>query len=197
MDTVEIQNWITTLIAELDNPDVMQRYQARQALLNLGRATVESLGRAIEAGNAHIARQAAEILAEIADVRRMDFLLKAAHAPDPILRQKVILLLGNLICEEAQVALCDALHDELELVRVSAAQAIGESGNSQFAPCLLDALEASTSETMQYTIIEALGKLGDPTAIPAVTKYLDSDNAHVRSRAEQALQALQSKDENE
>src|SRR5215475_3763030 len=131
MDTVAIQGLVTSLIAELDSPDVMQRYQARQALLEIGKGTVESLGHALEAANSNVARQAAEILAEIADVRRMHYLLKAAHAPDPILRQKVILLLGNLICEEALITLCDALHDELELVRVSAAQTLGESGNVQ------------------------------------------------------------------
>jgi HEAT repeat protein len=103
----------------------------------------------------------------------------------------VVILLGSLSDERVQVALCDALSDKLELIRVSAAQALGRSGDKRMVDCLLDALVTARSEMFLYTIIEALGELGDPTVIPTIRQYLADPNRNIRSRAEQALDKLE------
>jgi len=180
-----------SLITDLGDPDALRRFQAHRELLRMGHDAVESLCRVLKSNSGAVARRAAEILADIDDPRCIPCLIEAAHTSDPILRQKVIIVLGGLSDERVLATLCDALHDKLELVRVSAAQALSKIGNKLAVDCLLDALAGARGETFTFTIIEALGALDDPAAIPAIRQHLDSSNYHIRTRAERALNRLE------
>ncbi len=191
MTEINNHQLVQSLIVELGDPDVLRRIQAQQQLQLMGECAVESLCQALRVNNGCVARRIAEILAQIDDPRCIPCLLEAARTDNPILRQKIIIELGSLRDDRVIDTLCDALHDSLELVRVSAAQALGRIGNRRAIACLLDALKCSCGETFQFTILEALGMIGDPSAIPTVRDYLDHANRHIRSRAIRAMQKLE------
>jgi HEAT repeat protein len=71
------------------------------------------------------------------------------HAPDP----------------GAIEPLCALLHDEQRAIRAAAAQALGAAGAKQAVGALIQALLGEKQWEVRYEIVEALRKIGDPTAV--------------------------------
>ncbi|MCU0727684.1 MAG: HEAT repeat domain-containing protein, partial [Planctomycetes bacterium] len=83
-----------------------------------------------------------------------------------------MLELSELACDPAASAIAKlGLKDRSEDVRLEAAAVLGVMGRAVAVPALLAALEASEKEIKVYLqVIEALGDIGDPRAIKALSK---------------------------
>ena len=55
-------------------------------------------------------------------------------------------------------------------------------------------LKNAESGALRYTIIQALGVIGDPQAIDLIRSYQNDEDHHVRNRVEIALSRLESND---
>jgi len=87
-------------------------------------------------------------------------------------------------------ALLRALKDTSWANRCAVAEAMGEIGPAAASaiPALTNTIQHDEKPDVQGYATEALGKIGDPAAIPVLIAALTSDNDFVRSRAMEALE---------
>ncbi len=76
------------------------------------------------------------------------------------------------------------------VVQVSIVHTLETIGSCKAVKPLMDLLVSTSYDTLRYTIIQALGTIGDPTAAELVRQYQDDANHHVRERASRALKQL-------
>jgi HEAT repeat protein len=96
-------------------------------------------------------------------------------------------LLGKTESEAAVPGLLKALEDsDSDVLRRSAAYALGDLGSETAIAGLLKALEDSDSD-VRWSAAEALGNLGSEAAIAGLLKALEDSNWNVRESAAEAL----------
>jgi HEAT repeat protein len=86
--------------------------------------------------------------------------------------------------------LIDALNNALPSMQITIAQALGRLRDGRSVSPLIECLHKADSSSVRYTIIEALGELGDPHAINAIRQFRDDPDHHVQRRVETALRNL-------
>jgi HEAT repeat protein len=67
---------------------------------------------------------------------------------------------------------------------------LGRLGDRRAVDYLLAELRRTESSTLRYTLIRALGNLGDPRAVEAIMSFEFDENHHVRAHAQRALSQL-------
>ena len=79
-------------------------------------------------------------------------------------------------------ALIDALNDEDWTNRCAVAEALGEIGPAAVTAiaALTDAIQHDEDLYVQANAVEALGKIGNPTAIPVLITALANEDGYVR-----------------
>ncbi|MGF1505706.1 MAG: HEAT repeat domain-containing protein [Anaerolineae bacterium] len=92
--------------------------------------------------------------------------------------------------EAAYQALHAALPGARDAVALHLINALAASGVHAAIPDLIALVKRSESDSVRYTAIDALGKLGASEAVPVITQCLDDESKHVRARAERALSRL-------
>jgi HEAT repeat protein len=87
-------------------------------------------------------------------------------------------------------ALIRALKDAEGTNRCAVAEALGEIGReaAQAAPALVSALQHDEDDEVRSYAVESLGKIADPTTIPALIDAVASDDENVRFPAIEALE---------
>ncbi len=78
--------------------------------------------------------------------------------------------------------------DEFAL-RQAAAHALRSRGKREHAPLVLAALEGPTDLNIRMTLLDALGHMGDPAAIPVLVRELKRESRHTAARALAAMKA--------
>jgi HEAT repeat protein len=100
--------------------------------------------------------------------------------------------LGALRCPEAVAGLLQWLAAEPDtMVLIWIALSLGKLGDHSATEALIALLQTAQSETLRYSVVRALGDLGDKRAIPAIRPYLVDPDRHVSKHAQQALTMLQ------
>jgi len=82
-----------------------------------------------------------------------------------------------------------ALNDTDKRVRIAAAQALGDIGDSRCLDALI-ALLADPDKDMRFISASVLGKIGDPRAKEALMHACADENCFVRLMAKEALSRL-------
>ena len=140
-----------------------------------------------------VRRTAAEGLGKLGQPGATEALVKALDDPDPAVRQASAWALGQLgeaVAGRASLPLVDRLRDRSEPVRLSAAIAIAEIGETEaVVERLTRALKASDAATRRAAV-HALLSLDAPPAYPALVEALRDDDAEVRQGAVAALGEL-------
>jgi HEAT repeat protein len=140
-----------------------------------------------------VRRTAAEGLGKLGQPGATEALVKALDDPDPAVRQASAWALGQLgedVAGRASWPLIGRLRDCSEQVRLSAAQAIAEIGETEaVVERLAQALKASDATTRRAAV-HALLSLDAPPAYPALVEALRDDDAEVRQGAVAALGEL-------
>ncbi|MCC6616934.1 MAG: HEAT repeat domain-containing protein [Anaerolineae bacterium] len=130
----------------------------------------------------NVTHEVKQVMAELRDVNKER-------------RRTAIMKLGMIGGEDALRMLIFVVsnkHEDL-IVRGRAAMMLGNLGDVRAVEPLIEALRAPGYQTPLFAA-EALGKIGDPRAIPALQPLLQSDHERYREVAGKALVRLQSRD---
>ena len=178
------------LIQKLDVPDDEVRFKVREALVKIGVTVVESLIAAMQVGTIRLSWQAAVVLGQIPDPRWIIPMRTALESPNILLGQAAVDALENALGQEAVTPFLEALPRCGLVVQMSLIKALERLKDIRSIKPLSVFLESTESPELRYTIIEALGVLGDPDVIPLINKFQNDANQHVQERVMIALEQL-------
>lgn len=135
--------------------------------------------------------EAIRVLGEIKDNRTIGPLLALQKHEHPWIRMSAAKVLGEFHHWAAISGLVDWLKSEHDvMVQSWIVMSLGHQGDSMTVPYLIAALRQTQSNTIRFTILRALGMIGDPQAVSTVEAYLHDADPHVRRDAEEALKKL-------
>jgi HEAT repeat protein len=172
----------------------VRKYSA-SALGKIGdmRAT-ESLIQTLNDKEWHVRKYAADALGNIGDERAVTPLVDALSDEDDDVRWKVVIALGKMRSAAVE-PLIEVFGDEDWRIRGRAAEALGKIGDIRAVDPLINAIMGRGKDRNKYVrgrAAEALGKIGDERAIEPLIKTLDDDYIYVRTKAEEALNRMES-----
>lgn len=150
-----------------------------------GKETVRAVLPLLRSDEAPVRNLSMDILREVGN-QDMPSLVELIHDEDADIRIFIADILGttdNLLAVEP---LCEALLKDPEVnVRYQAAVSLGELRMEEAAPCLNKAI--NDEEWVQYSVIEALTKIGHASSVDAMVKALDKASDLVASMIIDAL----------
>lgn len=185
---------IQRLIAALGGPSA-RRQRAEDELLKMGPAAFDALVAAVESGEGRIAWFATAVLGRLDDPRTFSALVKALRSENPMVGSTAVKALETLGGPDALEPMIEALPGANIMTQQSIILAVQRMNDARVVPLLIDCLEGAGSPTLRTGIIQTLGMLGDPRAIPSVRRYRDDDDAHVRDACAVALEQLGAPDD--
>jgi HEAT repeat protein len=161
------------LLAELLQTNHLGVQEAADSSLRKigGPETVQAVLPLLRSDEAPVRNLSMDILREVGS-QDLPSLIALIHDDDADIRIFVADILGSTDSVMAVQPLCDALLRDPEVnVRYQAAVSLGELGKAEAAPCLNKAIE--DEEWVQYSVIEALTKIGHSSSVGALIKALD------------------------
>lgn len=124
--------------------------------------------------------------------------IAALNSTDHQIRYYAAWWLGKHQVQSACAALCEALQDEQYRtseggypLRRQAARALGQLKNPQSVPALLAALACEADLRLREAVIQALSKIGDRQAAPALLRLIQAGGAQPYEALIEALATLQ------
>jgi HEAT repeat protein len=123
------------------------------------------------------------------DVRLFEVLTRLMHASNPLVAQMAIKRLegyGGMAVE----SLLDALGKCSPMIQISITCTLERIGSRKAVEPLMAALAKAEYPSLRYTIIHALGTLGDPAAIDLIRSFAEDADHHVRQRVQTALESF-------
>ena len=181
---------ISELIAALDGASD-QCAKAQAQLLQMGDVIVETLVSVVEAQKGRKAWAAAEVLGELADQRAWPALVAALRSENPMLSVMATKALLKYPDVEVLLPLVDALPYANIMAQQTIIGALQRLGDNRAVPYLVEQLKQTMSPLIRTAIVQTLGKLGDPSAIPAIRACLGDEDLHVREWSSVALKQLE------
>lgn len=186
------QDEIFRLIAALeDGPENRQKAQAR--LVEMGEIVIEPLMDVVDKGKGQKGWAAAQVLGQLADPRAFSVLVSALRADNPMLGGVAIKALMNYKDRDILPYLVQAFPHVHIMTQQNMILALQQLGDRRAVWVLIEQLNLCGSTSICLCIIQALGKLGDSKAIPAIESCLNHGNLHVREWAARTLQQLKAK----
>lgn len=175
------------LIAQLDSADPFTSSRLSKRLLSYGSEAVPSLIEALRHTRLPRSWRAANILAQIDDPRWFVPMLRAVRAENPLLGDAAAKALAARYRREAATPLIAALPHCHSLVQLRIIGILEQLGATESVPQLIEMLARADSAILRAALLQALGKLGDPSLISLACLYLEDSDPHVRERARQCL----------
>ncbi len=175
------------LIAQLDSADPSTSSRLSKRLLSYGNEAVPYLIEALYHTRAPRSWRAANILAQIDDPRWLAPMLRAVRAENPLLGDAAAKALAARYGQEAALPLIAALPHCHSLVQLRIIALLEELGAAEAVPQLIERLALADSAILRAALLQALGKLGDPSLSSLARPYLEDSDPHVRKRARQCL----------
>lgn len=152
--------------------------------------SIETLVEIIQTERPLKAIQAIRELGGFDDVRAVDILIEVLYSDNALKQQAAADALSSFNNDRVSSALCNALARVSPLVRVQIVKSLERMNRRETIPCLIAALKEAEAESLQYTIIEALGNMNALEARETIQMYLDHSSHHVRKRALMALEKI-------
>jgi HEAT repeat protein len=180
---------IAGLIEDLDSDNWAIRENAKNLLLKFGTASVDRLMAAVRSQTGHRCWIAATILAEIEDPRCLECLKEALLSSHPVLGQVAAKSLEQY-GELAVKALIEALPNGHKTVKPTIVVTLEKIGDPRAVGVLMDMLETTDWPSLRYSLIQALGVLGDMRAVELIRSFQHDENHHVRKCVQIALEHL-------
>ncbi len=189
--------FVTEIAPLLQDEDDTNRLFAVLALEGLGPEAVEALPAlisALEDSDRTVRQWAASAIGSIghpSDEALAALTRTLTTDEERVVRANCARALGSLRDPRAIEALIQALDDDADLVRRSAASAIGYIGYplDEAIAALVKTLTTDEERDVRASCADALGNLGDPRALEALIQALDDDE-NVRLAAVDALRKL-------
>jgi HEAT repeat protein len=180
---------IRSVVALLQYQDDATMQFVRQIIKSAGTDGVYALCSALSDSNPTARRNAAQLLSECQSPVHFQIMAGAVCSEDPLVAEIAVYAL-----ERYQEDAVDALLSNLAtcncLVQLTIVGALERIGSKKAVLPLLYVLESTSYVSLRYTIIQALGILGDPVAINMISNFVDDSDHHVSKRAQIALEKL-------
>lgn len=181
---------VKALLSELLCGDDQRAELAALTLAQQGQAALPELYKLLESPNPDQRWWAVRTIAECEPTEQTTRRLLAALEDDSSeVRQAAALALGHRPDAQATPALIHALADPDPLVASLAGNALSLL-KAQAVPALMAALDKTANPAARREIVRALAEIGDPRAIPALMRTLESDSALLKYWAEHGLEKL-------
>ncbi len=187
---------IAELIEDLDSIDMEVREQAKVHLLELGSVAVAPLIETLRSQSGNKSWGAAHLLGRFNDPRCVQPLQEALYSSNLLVGHAAACALERY-GETAVPSLVNALSDNHFLTKLQIVSVLERIGCQRAVVPLMQLLQIAESPTMRYTIIQALGVLGDPQAVDLIRSFRDDEDHHVRKRVCIALNRLGATAEND
>jgi HEAT repeat protein len=165
------------------------------ALAELGADAVPVLDEMLEDGRWFVVRDAVAVLGRMdGPAARERVAVQLAH-PDPRVRREALFAVARAADGDAGALVYGMIEDPDRDVRLAAAMAAGTLGVERAVRPLLALLEAEDEEAVQAGLLDSLGRLGDPGAVPAIEKralgsFFSRPSTRVRIAAFEALHRI-------
>lgn len=160
-------------------------------------AALPALREVLRTGDPWLRGAAAAALGAIGNQAARDLLLSYAKESDPQLNALGISGLSRVREPRAFDLLLAALASDQLYLRVYAAQGLGRIRDRRATRPLLEAFKRSTGmegRQLRWAVLEALGKIGDRSAVPSLIWILDHYHAAYRPQAAAALKQITGRD---
>lgn len=179
-------NAVGPLIAALKDLEV--RRQAADALVRIGKESVEALVQALEVddGDPSVRRTAAETLGRIRDARAVEPLVQTLQEVNVDLRYTATEALGRIRDPRAVQPLVSVLTEPDRILRCHAVQALGRIGDPRAIVALAELVGESDVELLK-TVAEALGRIRSAEAVEPLLALLKSSERQIKIEATEAL----------
>ena len=165
--------------------------QAAVALSRIGEPAIDSVLQASESGNSIVRFNANLALAYIPSQRLVDHQIKLLKDGPRTTRALAAYTLGRMRAAEATLPLLDNLTHENDRVQHISRVAL-LTLKELAVPILIDELQNIDESARQELIIDLLGMIESPTAIPALSKFMKQENISVRRSALRSLSKMPS-----
>ncbi len=175
--------------------DRFQRRVFMDALLAQGDLAREMAEKMVEDPRWYVVRNGVALLGELGGEESVSPLTTTLANEDPRVRKETVLALAKVGGEDASALLLGMLDDPDMEVRAKTCWAVGVLKVERAVKPLLRLLEKDGSERVQTQCLEALGRIGDPGAVPliekkAVGRLFSKPSKEIRLAAYKALGAI-------
>jgi HEAT repeat protein len=165
------------------------------AMAELGPGAVPVLEEMLEDGRWFVVRDAVAVLGRMeGPAAREQVRVQLAH-PDPRVRREALFAVARAGDGNAGALVYGMIEDPDREVRLAAAMAAGTLGVERAVRPLLALLDEEDEEAVQVGLLDSLGRLGDPGAVPAIEKralgsFFSRPSTPVRLAAFEALRRI-------
>jgi len=174
----------------LTNADKDVRMNSTAALVSIGFAAIPDLIRVLETGAPSVREGAAIALGEMQSERAIPPLIAATGIVDQedtrLAAKEALIKIGPPAVAQLIAALEDANH----LIRMNAADALGEIRDPRANPPLLAHLEKDAHRLVRIAAAYALGKIGKKESVPLLMAVLAEEDKDLREGAAVSLGLL-------
>jgi len=178
-----------------DTTDRRARRTYLDAMEAMGPDAMPVLETMMEDGRWYVVRNAVSILGELDEPRSVEYITSSLAHTHPKVRREALLALAKVGGSDAGMLVQGMLQDPDSEVRLAAAMAAGELKVERALKPLLEILEEEDDQDVVLALLRALGRLGDPGAVPVIEKYavgsfFSRPPAEVRIVAYRALRGI-------
>lgn len=183
---MKVAEAIPLLAKHIQSSNLGVQEAADRALRQIGgNAVVQAVIPLLRSDDAPLRNISMDILREVG-AHDLQALIGLLHDDDPDIRIFMSDILGTSDNRIAVAPLCEALLKDPEVnVRYQAAVSLGTLGFSEAADCLNKAMK--DEEWVQFSVIEALAKIGADSSVNALARALDTSSDLVCSMIVEAL----------
>jgi len=178
-----------------DSTDRFARRAYFDALIAMGEGSRAVIEEMVTDENRFLVRNAVSILGEAGGDRAVELVTSALANTDPRVRREALLALAKLGDQEAGQLVIGLLEDSDAGVRLAAAVAVGELKLERALRILVGLLDGERDPNVCVPLLDALGQLGDPGAVPSIEKHalrplLSKPRTDIRIAAYRALHRI-------
>jgi hypothetical protein len=140
-------------------------------LLAMGETSRPIIEEMVEDENTLLARSGVALMGEIGGARALELVTSGLAHPDARVRREAVMSLGKVGNEDSGALAVALMEDSDPEVRVAAASAAGALKVARALRPMLALLDAAGDSEGALPLIDALGRLGDPGAVPTLEKH--------------------------
>jgi HEAT repeat protein len=182
---------VSPLVRELTAAsDLSARRAYRDTLVALDAVGVPLLEDMIDDQRWFVVRNMVGILAEIRSADAAEHFARTIHHADARVRRETILALSKYGDEQAVPLLVRALSDREPSLRAAAALGLGLTKSHSAVAPLLDRLAAEADAETVAEMLRALGRIGNPRAIPALSERAGAGGFFSRTPPQVRIEAV-------
>jgi len=179
------------LVNDLNCSDHQRSHEAKKKLISLGHTVIRDLIEMLPSASNKSRFRIIMTLCETKDKSLIPDLLPYLQSDNSTIQAVVAQFIGEFGDESAIEPLIGQLTQNTEIYSHTwTIQALGKLRAKKAVKPLIEIMHKADSGSTRYTAIEALGLIGDSSAISEINRYINDSDHHVSDRAKAALNVL-------